>query len=143
MNNEPFVIERTYDASVEKVWKAITDRDQMKQWYFEIATFKPEVGFEFQFIGGDPNGVQYVHLCKITEVVLMQKLTYSWRYQGYDGISFVSFEIVAEGDKTRVILTHAGLESFPASNPAFAKNNFVMGWTDIIGRSLKEFVEKS
>ena len=52
MNNEPFVIERTYNAPVEKVWKAITDNDLMKQWYFKIAAFKPEVGFEFSFDGG-------------------------------------------------------------------------------------------
>ncbi|HYJ64426.1 MAG TPA: SRPBCC domain-containing protein, partial [Parafilimonas sp.] len=52
MNNESFVIERTYNAPVNKVWKAITDRDLMQQWYFNIAAFKPEVGFEFTFDGG-------------------------------------------------------------------------------------------
>ena len=24
----------------------------MKQWYFDLAEFKPEVGFKFQFMGG-------------------------------------------------------------------------------------------
>ena len=37
MKNEPFVIERTYNATAEKVWQAITDKNQMKQWYFDIA----------------------------------------------------------------------------------------------------------
>jgi hypothetical protein len=40
-------------------------------------------------------------------------------------------------------LTHAGLETFPAAeNPDLKKENFEMGWTEIIGTSLKEFVEK-
>ena len=52
MSTNPFVIERTYNAPVERVWKAITDMDQMKQWYFDFEEFKPEKGFEFQFYGG-------------------------------------------------------------------------------------------
>jgi uncharacterized protein YndB with AHSA1/START domain len=143
MKNEPFVIERTYDAPVEKIWKAITDKDEMKQWYFSFEEFKPEVGFEFQFEGGPDKGPKYLHLCKITEVIPKKKLTYSWRYDGYEGISYVTFELFSEGNKTRIKLTHEGIETFPKSNPDFAKENFAMGWTDIVGRSLKDFVEKA
>ena len=141
MNNEPFVIERTFNASVEKIWKAITDKNEMKQWYFDLKEFKPEAGFEFQFSGGPAPERQYLHLCKITEVIPKKKLTYGWRYSGYAGISFVTFELFDEGNRTRVKLTHAGLDTFPKEEPDFAKGNFVEGWTDIIGRSLKEFVE--
>ena len=28
-------MERVYNAPVERVWSAITDKDQMKQWYFD------------------------------------------------------------------------------------------------------------
>src|SRR4030095_523220 len=46
----PIILERTFDAPVEKVWKAITDIDQMKQWYFpQLENFKPEEGFETEF----------------------------------------------------------------------------------------------
>ena len=141
MKTEPFVIERTYNAPIEKVWKAITDKDQMKKWYFDIEKFEPEVGFEFQFEGSNEDKI-YLHLCKITEVIVGKKLTYSWRYAGYDGISFVTFELFAESDKTRLKLTHEGLETFPMSNKDFAKENFVAGWTEIIGTSLKDYVEK-
>jgi len=84
---------------------------------------------------------QFKHLCKVTEVENDRKLTYSWRYEGYEGNSFVTFELFAEGDKTRLKLTHAGLETFPADK-AFAKENFVMGWTELIGNLLKKFVEQ-
>ena len=140
MKSEPIIIERVYDAPIEKVWKAITDRDQMKQWYFDLQSFKPEVGFEFQFTGGNEDRT-YIHICKVLEVIDRKKLKYSWRYEGFEGNSFVSFELFPEGEKTRLKLTHEGLETFPADTPDFDKKNFVAGWTEIIGSNLKKFVE--
>jgi len=112
----------------------------MKQWYFDLAEFKPEIGFEFQLYGGTEEK-QYLHLCKITEVIPGKKLAYSWRYDGSEGNSLVTFELFAEGDKTRLKLTHEGLETFPKSNPDLAKENFVEGWISIIGTSQKKFIE--
>jgi uncharacterized protein YndB with AHSA1/START domain len=71
-----------------------------------------------------------------------KKLQYSWRYEEYEGNSFVTFELFPEGDKTRLKLTHEGLETFPMSNPDFDKKNFQQGWTSIIGTSLMKFVEQ-
>ncbi|MEP6951005.1 MAG: SRPBCC domain-containing protein [Ginsengibacter sp.] len=141
MKNEPFVIERTLNAPVAKVWNAITDKDEMKQWYFDIAEFKPEVGFEFYFSAGT-EGKKYLHLCKITEVISGKKLSYSWRFDGYPGNSLVTFELFPEGNVTRLKLTHTGLETFPEDNPDFAIESFAKGWTYIIGSSLPAFLEK-
>ena len=140
MEHKPFIIERTYNAPIEKVWKAITDPNDMKQWYFDLPGFKAEMGYEFQFYGGT-EGKQYLHLCEVTEVVPGQKLTYSWRYDGYPGKSFVTWELYDEGGKTRLVLTHAGLETFPVNEPDFAAKNFVVGWTELLGALLKGFVE--
>lgn len=137
----PFVIERVYNAPIKVVWNAITNKDQMKQWYFDLKEFKPEVGFEFQFYGQGHKGEQYLHLCKITEVIPYKKLAYSWRYDGYKGISYLTFELSAEGDKTKIKLTHEGIETFPQDSPDFAKESFTAGWTELIGKMLKEFVE--
>lgn len=141
MDSEPFVIERVYDAPVGKVWKAITDRDEMKKWYFDLAAFKAEKGFEFQFEGG-PDGRKYLHCCQVMDVIPEQRLSYSWRYDGYEGNSVVTFELFAEGGKTRLRLSHTGLGTFPRDNADFARTNFAEGWTHIVGTSLKQFVEK-
>jgi len=141
MQTDPFIIERTYNASAGEVWEAITDKNKMKQWYFDLPAFKAEVGFEFTFTGGPPEKT-YLHLCKVTEVITGKKLTYAWRYDGFEGFSLVTFELFPEGNQTRLKLTHQGLETFPASNPDFAKGNFVAGWNEIIGNSLKFFLEK-
>ncbi len=140
MNNEPFVIERTLNASAERVWKAITDRDQMEKWYFKLAEFKPEVGFEFTFEGGSKE-MTYVHLCKVTKVEPGKLLQYSWRYKDYPGNSFVTMELFPEGNATKLKLTHEGIESFPQDNKDFARESFSKGWTYIIGTSIKNYLE--
>jgi uncharacterized protein YndB with AHSA1/START domain len=142
MKTEPFTIERTYNAPAEKVWQAITDNEKMKQWYFTLAEFKPEVGFEFRFDGGSKE-MQYHHICRITEVVPGKKLTHSWQYEGYPGESFVTFELFPEGDKTRLKLTHAGLETFPQVTKDFSIESFSKGWTHIIGTSLASYLEEA
>lgn len=142
MKQEAFVLERNLDAPADQVWQALTDNEKMKQWYFKLDEFRAEVGFEFQFYGGKDER-QYLHYCKVTEVVAGKKLAYSWRYEGHPGESVVSFELFGEGEQTRLKLTHAGLNSFPVGNPDFARESFAGGWNHIINTSLKNFLERS
>jgi len=137
---EAVVLERTLNAPVARVWKALTDVDQMRVWYFDLKEFKPQVGFKFEFVV-EHEGNKYHHLCKVTEVVPQKKIAYTWRYKGEVGDSLVSLELFPEGDKTRLKLTHEGLETFPKT-PAYARKNFEAGWTAIIGTELKQFVER-
>lgn len=141
MKANPIVKETLINAPIERVWKAITDKNEMKNWYFDLAEFKPEVGFQFQFYGGTKEK-QYLHLCEIQEVIVNQKLSYSWRYDEYPGDSLVTFELFPEGDQTRLKLTHEGTESFPADDPNFAKESFTKGWNEIIGNSIRNYLEK-
>ena len=138
---EGVVVERTFDAPITRVWKALTDVGEMRQWYFDLKEFKPEVGFEFEFVV-EHEGTTYHHLCRVTEVILQQKIAYTWRYKGEPGDSLVTFELFDEGKKTRVKLTHTGIETFPKT-PAYARKNFEAGWTAIIGSELKQFVERA
>jgi uncharacterized protein YndB with AHSA1/START domain len=134
-------IERILNAPVTKVWKALTDVDQMRQWYFDLKEFKPQVGFEFEFVV-EHEGYRYHHLCKITEVIPQKKIAYTWRYKGEPGDSLVTFELFPKGDTTRLKLTHTGIETFP-STPAYARENFETGWTQIVDSELRQFVEQN
>ena len=140
MKAEPIVVERVYNAPAHRVWEAITDKEKMAKWYFQLDRFEPTVGFEFSFEGGSENQT-YVHLCKVVEVVPGKKIAYTWRYKDHPGNSLVTWEVIPEGDQTRVKLTHEGLETFPQDKPDFAKSSFQAGWTDIVGKLLKDFVE--
>lgn len=137
---KPFEITRILNAPAEKVWKAISDKNEMKKWYFDLPEFEAKQGAKFQFYGGTPEK-QYLHLCEVKEVIPGKKLSYSWRYDGYEGDSLVTFELFPEGDKTKLTLTHSGLETFPPVAD-FARKNFEAGWTEIIGTSLPEYLKK-
>ncbi len=137
MKSNLIVLERLFDVPTKRVWKALTDSTEMKSWYFDLPDFKAEIGYQFQFRGGHAEGIQYLHLCEITAVVPNKKLTYSWKYDGYAGVSFVTFELFEQGNKTLLRLTHSGIETFPKENPDFALHNFEEGWNEIINNSLR------
>jgi uncharacterized protein YndB with AHSA1/START domain len=142
MHDQPIVVKQIFAASPNAVWKAITDKDEMKHWYFSLEEFSPEHGFLFRFVSGPDPDRQYLHLCEVTEVDPGKKLAYSWRYEGFEGISLVTFELLNQDGGTLLQLTHAGLGSFPASNPDFDRSNFEQGWTAILSRSLFSYLEK-
>jgi uncharacterized protein YndB with AHSA1/START domain len=142
MENQPIIIEETFDAQVSEVWSAISDKNEMKHWYFDLEEFKPEVGFKFEFSGGPDGGKQYIHLCEVTSVKSRERLSYTWKYKGYEGDSEVTFELIDQVDQTLLKLTHSGLHTFPKDNPDLAIHNFVQGWTELIHKSLKAYLEK-
>ena len=142
-NDEPIIVEQTFHASIDTVWKSITEIDLMRQWYFDsIPSFKPEIGFETQFNveSGDKN---FLHLWKVIEVVPLKKIAYNWKYDGIPGDSFVAFELFKQNDLTMLRLTHQIMESFPEDIPEFSRENGVEGWTFFIRKSLKDFLEKN
>lgn len=141
MSTHPFIIERTFNAPANLLWCAISDRDQMKQWYFDIPGFVPETGREFGF-DADCDGHVYHHIFKITESVPGSRLSYSWRYGGQPGESHVTFELFAEGERTRLRLTHAGLETFDSTNPDFERKSFEEGWAFFLETALAQYLSK-
>lgn len=142
MSESTLVVEQTFTISAGKIWKAISDKNEMKQWYFDLEDFRPEMGFEFRFWGGTETN-RYLHFCEVTRAEPDKMLAYSWRYDGYPGKTEVRFEITpVSSTESKLKLSHTGLESFPADNPDFARRNFEEGWNYIIRTSLKNYLEK-
>ncbi|MBC9929516.1 SRPBCC family protein [Chitinophaga qingshengii] len=140
MKNQPLVVERLLNAPVKKVWEALTIKEKMKQWYFDVSDFKPEVGFQFSFAASD-NGVEYVHRCRVTAVEPNKRLAYTWKYDNYEGESLLTFELQPEGDQTKLVLTHEGLETFPQHLKSFTRESFAGGWNYIINNSLAKYLD--
>ena len=143
MENKTIIVEQNFPVSASNIWDALTIPKRMKDWYFDLPEFKPEVGCEFSFWGGPAKDRQYKHLCKITEVIPKKKIAYSWQYDGYPGMTIVSFELSENDNSTQVKLTHNGLESFPKDVTDFARENFVEGWTWIIKTSLVDYLKNN
>lgn len=139
MDNNALVIEQEYNAPIDLVWRALTENELLEKWYFKLTDFKPEVGCKFQFEGGTEDR-RYMHLCEVLEVIPQEKIKYTWTYEGYPGVSYVTFELVPAGKKTKVTLIHEGIETF--TNPDFKRENFVGGWKYLIDESFKAYLEE-
>ncbi len=134
----PLVVERTFAAPVDLVWKALTTAEDLRRWYIDPEDFQPRAGFEFQFTI-QREGRTSRYYCQVTKAVARKKLAYTMRFDDHTEESLVTFELFPEGDRTRLRLTHEGLDKFPPL-PRFARENFLQGWTQIINQ-LKNHLE--
>jgi uncharacterized protein YndB with AHSA1/START domain len=138
----PIVVEQSYGAPVPVVWSAITDKDQMRQWFFEpMIDFRPEIGFETQF-NVRLEDQDYLHQWRVTYVDPGRTLAYDWRYGGFPGSSSVVWELSETPGGTRLKFTHEGYETFPQDNPSFTRESCQAGWDYFLGVRLKAFLER-
>src|ERR1700676_2957697 len=147
INDSPnaVVIERSFDAPVDLIWKMWTDPDHFKAWYgptgatIPHATMDVRVGgtrlvcMEMQF----PNGpVQMWFTGEYREVVENQHLLYTESMsdedgnvkspsemgmpQGHPTTTEIGVELTDVGGRTKMVMTHSGI---PSDSPGAA------GWT--------------
>ncbi len=139
-NNAPVIVTECFANSVASVWAAITEPEQMRQWFFEqMEAFVPQLGFETCFVV-ENEGRVFPHRWKITDVKAEQKITYNWKYDGYQGDSLVSFRLTADGDQTCLTLTHQVVEEFQEGIPEFTRESCLAGWTWFISQRLKAYM---
>lgn len=141
METQPFVIEMDYDAPVEKVWKAITDPDDMKQWYFDLPSFTLKVAVPKEIEKFEDPDTMFLNKCFAVEMIDGKKISYAWKYEAYPGNSLITFELSEKGKKTKLLFTHQGLETYPVSNPEVARDNIVSSWRYMLDTAIKVFLE--
>jgi uncharacterized protein YndB with AHSA1/START domain len=136
----PVIIEQNFDVSTAQLWDALTQEDQMRQWFFEnMETFEPEPGFETRFVV-ENEGRVFPHLWKITEVIPLQKITINWKYEGYAGDSLVTFALAEQDKGSLLVLTHRVTEDFPEDVPEFRRESCTQGWKWFIRERLREYL---
>ncbi len=139
-SDDPVIVEQTLEATPETVWRAITEPELMRQWYFEnIPSFKAEVGFETQF-NIENEGRNFLHIWKVTEVVPLKRLAYGWKYDSYTGDALVLFELFEHGSSTKLKLSFRVRDDFPDNIPEFKRESCIGGWEFFIQQSLKEYL---
>lgn len=144
MTENRFTIEKIYAAPIALVWKAITDRKLMKEWYFTFGEdFTLETGAVFEWEAGSPDGKQWLHRGRILEIVPEQTLVHTWEYPGYTGTSTVYWHLSKiDEDTTKLTLIQDFTVPFDPAVAALQRENFVTGWNHIIHISLQEFLQK-
>jgi uncharacterized protein YndB with AHSA1/START domain len=138
--NNPVVVEEIFESNKKLIWKAITELEQMKWWFFDkIPAFEPKVGFEVAF-NIKSGGQDFIHQWKIIEVLPEEKIVYDWKYENFKGCAFLSFDLFEENNKTNLKVTCEGIESFPQEIPEFTRESCLAGWNYFIKERLKIFI---
>ena len=141
-DHAPIIVEQHFTQSAARLWQAITQVDEMRQWFFNnIPDFKPEIGFytEFEVDAGDR---QFLHQWKIVEAIPEQTIVYDWSYRKYPGQGLVRFDLIPQAEGTLLRITNEGLESFPQDIPEFKRESCEGGWKYFIQGNLKDYMAK-
>jgi uncharacterized protein YndB with AHSA1/START domain len=136
---QPIIKELTVNAPVSKVWSAISQAEHLAKWFHPSDDFKLEIGHTFHMTGHH-EGKDYPHTMTITEIIPEQKLGLDWYIEGDAGITQVTYELKADGEMTKVKLTHAGFDKY--ADGEANRNDYNGGWEHVLNTLLKEYVEK-
>ncbi|WP_252699017.1 SRPBCC family protein [Natronosalvus vescus] len=118
-------IRRTFDAPIERVWRAFTDPDEMGRWYgadlmaVEIHALEVEPGGSFSITMNEGDSTYDID-GEFLEVVEPKRLVHTW-YVGR-----ITVELDAIGGKTGLVFTHTDLPDRETTE------QHVEGWTAAI-----------
>jgi uncharacterized protein YndB with AHSA1/START domain len=129
------LISRTYPASVERVFKAWTDANQLGQWfaptddYTTRASVDLQVGHEYRIAITHKGGNVHTILGTYRLIDPPRKLVYTWRWEGGPmADTLVTVDFAPEGEATKVTITH---EQFTNTEDRDKHNE---GWNGCLNR---------
>jgi uncharacterized protein YndB with AHSA1/START domain len=129
------LISRTYPASVERVFKAWTDANQLGQWfaptddYTTKASVDLQVGHEYRIAITHKGGNIHTILGTYRLIDPPRKLVYTWRWEGGPmADTLVTVDFAPDGNATKVTITH---EQFTNTEDRDKHNE---GWNGCLNR---------
>lgn len=138
-------LERRLAAPRERVYRAWTDADEVRQWWalsgmtVEIAELDVRVGGRFRLALRTQEGNLHVAYGEYSVVDAPAKLVHSWQWEqegpGGEQVMRVTVEFLDDDGATRLVLTHENFRNQEAAD------NHRGGWTnklDCIEQYLRE-----
>jgi len=129
------VISRTYPASVERVFNAWTDANQLGQWfaptddYTTKANVDLRIGHEYRIAITHKGGNVHTILGTYRVIDPPRKLVYTWRWEsGPAADTLVTVDFTPSGQFTEVTITH---EQFLDTE---ARDKHNEGWNGCLNR---------
>ena len=128
------------NAPVSKVWKALTDKNELKEWMQAPTTFEPVIGKEFMYKHEKTENWDGNIYCKVMEVEVNKKLSFTWSSQMIEAETLVTILISEVDGKTELSLIHTGWEKVPAEIRSQMIDGHNNGWEERIVKKLPEFL---
>lgn len=126
--NHPAVIrlDHFYARPPASVWRALTEPELHAKWW-AAGDVRPIVGHQFEL----DMGAWGKQPCEVLQVVPEQRLQYKFAAGRLDTV--ITWELAAEGDGTRLTLTHEGFNlDSPMGQAAY--EGMQAGWPGVLTR---------
>lgn len=115
---DTFTIERTLDASPERVFEALSNHDIKMKWFVGPPSWKPgersmdfRIGGKEHVSGTHAGGMTSVFDATYQDIVPNERIVYVYEMTVNGkkiSTSLATFEIVSDGKKTKLVLTEQG-----------------------------------
>jgi uncharacterized protein YndB with AHSA1/START domain len=127
-------LERTFEASPEEVFDAWTSPEVLRRWWATdpagstpVADVDLRVGGGYRLTMQEADGrTRHTVRGEYREIVRPERLVYTWSWEEEDGsvghVSTVTVRFRGDGERTTVLLEHAGLPS------EASRDNHGAGW---------------
>ena len=130
-------------ATPAEVWGALTDSDELENWWSEDVTLEPKKGGKFREVWLDDAGGKQLASGEVISVKPKQEITFTWKEKNWDKNQQTqcSITIAEDGKHAVVTVTHEGWNTF-ADEKKKKKTmaDFSVGWKYHL-QELKQYLE--
>jgi uncharacterized protein YndB with AHSA1/START domain len=129
-------------ASAPEIWRALTDRDDLEEWWSEGVTLEPKVGGKFIEIWEDDEGKPQLATGEVLLAKPNKEIKFTWNEKNWSKDAFTECSIIIVDNKSVRTLTlkHSGWEIFPEAKRKKLLKDFEVGWKYHL-EELKSFLD--
>ncbi len=122
--------EQLFNHSIDAVWRAITDQEEISTWFIE-ADFKATLGYQYTFKSSEENGC--TQITGEIKAATPYELIYTWIVEGTGTETTVRWLLEEVDGGTKLVLEHSGISNYQDNETALAMfNSFNGGWDNCI-----------
>lgn len=117
-------------ATAAEIWGALTDFDELENWWSEDVVLEPKVGGKFREAWEDDKGTSQLATGKVLTVKPRKEITFSWREKDWPKEAETQCTFLIQDEKSHRIFTvrHEGWNTLPTAKQAQAIKDFTIGW---------------
>ncbi|KYG69455.1 SRPBCC domain-containing protein [Bdellovibrio bacteriovorus] len=137
-------IEKTISlkAPREDIWRALTKKNELSQWWNEGVILQPDIGGIFQEPWIDSEGQKHLASGRVVYSRENHDIVFTWHEHEWrpEWETECMLKIEDKGEERTVTLQHYGWEHFPDAQRESLQKEFDVVW-DIHLKDLKKYIE--
>ncbi|WP_374029832.1 SRPBCC domain-containing protein [Bdellovibrio bacteriovorus] len=117
-------------ATAAEIWGALTDSDELENWWSEDVKLEAKVGGAFREAWEDDEGGKQLASGKVISVTAKKSIIFSWREKDWPaGVQTqCAFLIEDQGKERTLTVKHEGWNSLPENKRGQLIKDFTVGW---------------